>query len=145
MLYEYEQLAYRKECPNMVDRPSIDIEVNLCYRGSVDGAVDIDRRPVDHEWTHLNSLEDNIRERRVGIGYPNRFSQETSNRFQNSGPYKLWKITQNKLKYSPIISHLEKFKIGRLNSKSSSFGATTLCGLRPLSQLVSTTLYPPLD
>jgi hypothetical protein len=30
--------------------------VNLCCRGSVDGSVDIDRRPVDYVWTHLNGV-----------------------------------------------------------------------------------------
>jgi hypothetical protein len=36
----------------MVDRPQIK-EKNLFCRGSVDGSVDIDRRPVDYVWTHL--------------------------------------------------------------------------------------------
>jgi hypothetical protein len=41
-----------KLSPNIVDRPSID-EVSLCYRGSVNGLVDIERWPVDYVSTHL--------------------------------------------------------------------------------------------
>jgi hypothetical protein len=28
-------------------------EVNLCYRGSVDGSVDIDRRPADNVYSRV--------------------------------------------------------------------------------------------